>query len=136
MTINKKLVYLPLLSICLLLLIISCSNGKVSNNSYEKISAEAAKTIIDSDEKHYLVDVRSEAEYLQEHLPSAILIPVEELEEKAKTLLPNQKVVIMVYCRSGRRSAYAADILVRLGYSRVYDIGGIIDWPYDTIKGE
>ena len=82
-----------------------------------------------------LLDVRTEQEYQEKHIPGAILIPVQEIENRATSELPDKNVVIFVYCRSGARSANAAKILVGKGYTHIYDIGGIIDWPYETVSG-
>lgn len=97
-----------------------------------KISAEDAKKIMDDAEDFALVDVREEDEYAAGHIAGALLIPYGEMEERAETELPDKEQTILVYCRSGRRSAIAAQTLLELGYTDVRDFGGIIDWPYDT----
>jgi len=80
-----------------------------------------------------IVDVRAESEYREGHIPDAILIPESVIKERAQEDLPGKDRTIIVYCRSGVRSARAARALVELGYTRVYDIGGILDWPYQTV---
>lgn len=98
------------------------------------ISAEQAKTMIDAGGV-VVVDVRTENEYLQGHIRDAILVPNESISTiDNPDLLPDTHAVLLVYCRSGNRSAQAARKLVALGYKHVYDFGGIIDWPYDTVK--
>ncbi len=77
-----------------------------------------------------IVDVRREDEYASGHLPNAVNIPVESITEAPKEL-PDRKATVIVYCRSGRRSAEAAEKLRRMGYSDIIDIGGIIDWEGD-----
>ena len=102
--------------------------------TYEIITQEKAKEIMDSDEKFILLDVREQSEYDEGHIPGAILLPHEEITEKAESILPNKDALILVYCRSGRRSKIAADALANLGYSNVSEFGGIIDWKYDIVK--
>lgn len=101
-------------------------------SAYMKISAEDAKKIMDGAEDFVLVDVREEDEYVAGHIAGALLIPYGEMKERAETELPDKEQTILVYCRSGRRSAIAAQTLSELGYTDVWDFGGIIDWPYDT----
>lgn len=81
-----------------------------------------------------IVDVRRVDEYQEGHIPNAILAPNETILTDAANLLPDKNAILLVYCRSGRRSAEAAQKLVSLGYRHVYDFGGIIDWPYDVIQ--
>lgn len=81
-----------------------------------------------------LVDVRRIDEYESGHIPKAILVPNENIITDAPTKLPNKNAVLLIYCRSGRRSAEAAQKLISLGYRHVYDFGGIIDWPYETTQ--
>lgn len=97
----------------------------------ELISPEDALKRLDSDEDILLLDVRTEAEYNQVHIPGSTLIPVEELESRYQEILQWQDKPVIVYCRSGRRSAIAADILAENNFKVVYDLGGINDWPYE-----
>jgi rhodanese-related sulfurtransferase len=76
-----------------------------------------------------LLDVRTEAEYRQGHLPQAHLIPEAEVASRARAELPNKDTPVFVYCRSGVRSASAARTLAALGYTQVFDAGGILSWP-------
>jgi phage shock protein E len=102
---------------------------------YHKISAEDAKERMDSGDAVIILDVRTQEEYDEDHIPGAILIPNETIGEERPALLPDLDAEILIYCRSGRRSAEAAKKLVALGYSKVYDFGGIIGWPYETAEG-
>lgn len=102
---------------------------------YQKISAEDAYRRMREDAPYILVDVRTQAEFDTGYIEGAILLPDYEIEKKAKELLPDPDAVILLYCRSGRRSAEAAQKLLDLGYTNVYDFGGIIDWPYETVGG-
>ena len=99
---------------------------------YEQISAEEAKTIMDSDEEYIILDAREQYEYDESHIPGAILIPYTEIEDKAEQMLPDKDAQILVYCRSGRRSKIASESLANLGYTNVKEFGGIIDWPYEV----
>ncbi|MDE7207238.1 MAG: rhodanese-like domain-containing protein [Lachnospiraceae bacterium] len=110
---------------------VSSEEMKAMENAYMKISAEDAKEIMDSTEDFVLIDVREEDEYVSGHIAGALLMPYGEMEERAETELTDKEQTILVYCRSGRRSAIAAQILTELGYTDVRDFGGIIDWLYD-----
>ena len=94
------------------------------------ITAEQAKQIMDSEEGYIILDVRTQEEYDQGHIPGAILIPNTEIEARAEEILTDKDQLILVYCRSGRRSKLAAEALVELGYTNIKEFGGIIDWPY------
>ena len=98
------------------------------------ITAEEAKKLMDSEEGCIILDVRSREEYDQGHIPGAILIPDTEIEAKAADLLPDKDQLILVYCRSGRRSKLAAQSLADLGYTNIREFGGILDWPYEVVQ--
>lgn len=116
------------------LLLTGCSAGKGEKDvaGYEMITAQQAKEIIDTQEGYVILDTRTEEEYEQGHIPGAIVISHEEIKEKAESVLTDKDQLILVYCRSGRRSKLAAQDLVDLGYTNVKEFGGIIDWPYET----
>ena len=101
---------------------------------YEQITAEEAKKIMDSVEEHIILDTREQDEYDAGHIPNAILIPYTEIETKAEEMLPDKDKLILVYCRSGRRSKIASESLVKLGYTNVKEFGGIINWSYEVEK--
>ena len=96
------------------------------------ITAEEAKKIMDTQQGYVILDVREQAEYDQGHIPGAIVIPHGEIEAKAEAALPDKDQLILVYCRSGRRSKIAAEALVKLGYTNIKEFGGILDWPYEV----
>ena len=98
---------------------------------YVNITAEEAKQIMDSEEGYIILDVRTQEEYDQGHIPNAILIPDTEIKNKAEEVLTDKDQLLLVYCRSGRRSKLASEILVELGYTNIKEFGGIIDWPYE-----
>ena len=96
------------------------------------ITAQEAKAIMDSQEGFVILDVREQYEYDESHIPGAVLLPLGQVEEKAQEVLPDKDQLILVYCRSGRRSKIAADALVALGYTNIKEFGGIMDWPYEV----
>lgn len=102
--------------------------------TYQTISPAEAKERIDAGEKVILLDVRTAEEYAEGHIAGSVLLPMDELFVKAGQSLGDRDAVIFVYCRSGRRSKMAAEALLGRGYMQVYDLGGIIDWPYGTVK--
>jgi phage shock protein E len=97
------------------------------------ITAEEAKNMMDQEDSIIIVDVRTQEEYDAGYIEGAVLIPDFDIEAKAESLLPDKDATILIYCRSGRRSALAAQKLVELGYQNIYDFGGIIDWNYDIV---
>lgn len=105
---------------------------KGEKTMYEQITAEDAKKIMDSGEEHIILDTREQEEFDESHIPGAILIPYTEIENKAEKIITDKNALILVYCRSGRRSKIAAESLSKLGYTNVKEFGGIIDWPYDV----
>jgi phage shock protein E len=131
--------------LALVLLLASCAGqsgdtpavsetATVPKAQYRKISPQEAKAMM-ADENIIIVDVRTPGEYEQGYIPGAALIPNETISTVSKPqALEDTNAVILVYCRSGSRSAQAARKLVSLGYTQVYDFGGIIDWPYDIVK--
>lgn len=123
-----------LLLACLSLLLSGCGpkTEEPMEEVYMNITPEEAKRIMDTETGYIILDVRTEAEFAERHIPGAILIPDYELAERAEAELPDQDQMILVYCRSGRRSKNAAQILVSLGYTKIREFGGIIDWPYET----
>ena len=96
------------------------------------ITAEEAKQIMDSEEGYVILDVRTQEEFAQGHIPGAILIPDTQIKAEAEKVLTDKNQLILVYCRSGRRSKLAAEALVELGYTNIKEFGGIIDWPYEV----
>lgn len=101
---------------------------------YTKISQKEAKELMDSGEEIVILDVRTEEEYAMGHIPRAICISHESIDESVEQKLPDKEMKILVYCRSGHRSAIAAEKLVELGYRKVLDFGGIMSWSYEVVK--
>ena len=121
-----------LLTFALPLGCVGCSDG--GSATYEQISGAEAKTLMDSESGYIIIDARTQEEFDQGHIPGAILIPEYEIADRAAKELPDKDQLILVYCRSGRRSKIAAEELVKLGYTNVKEFGGIIDWEYETVK--
>ena len=123
-----------LLLLLAVLLLTACGQDKENDQGavYMNITAEEAKQIMDTEEGYIILDVRTQEEYEQGHIPGAIVISHEKIEEKAEEVLTDKNQLILVYCRSGRRSKLAAEALVELGYTNIKEFGGIIDWPYET----
>ena len=126
----KKLVFLLLA----VMMLTACGQDKENNQGavYVNITAEEAKQIMDTEEGYIILDARTQEEYDEGHIPGAIVISHEEITEKAEEMLTDKDQLILVYCRSGRRSKIAAEALVELGYTNIKEFGGIIDWPYET----
>ena len=120
-------------ALCMLAGLTACSSA--SPTGYTQLTAEQAKAMMDGSEGYILLDVRAESEYLLGHIPGAVVLPHDGITaDTAAALLPDKGQTILVYCRSGRRSKIAADTLVGLGYTAVYEFGGINDWPYATTR--
>ena len=129
---NKRFL-LMLLTLALPFGCVGCvSDG--GSATYEQISGAEAKALMDSESGYIIIDARTQEEYDEGHIPGAILIPEYEIADRAEKELPDKKQLILVYCRSGRRSKIAAEELVKLGYTNVKEFGGIIDWEYETVK--
>ena len=111
---------------------VGCSDG--GSASYDQISGAEAKALMDSESGYIIIDARTQEEYNQGHIPGAVLIPEYEIADRAEKELTDKDQLILVYCRSGRRSKIAAEELVKLGYTNVKEFGGIIDWKYDIVK--
>ncbi|MBW6463114.1 MAG: rhodanese-like domain-containing protein [Dethiobacteria bacterium] len=102
---------------------------------YIKISAEDAKAMMEN-EGVILVDVRTTEEFEEIRIEGAMLIPDYDIEDLAGEMLPDKEATILVYCRTGRRSEIASKKLIDMGYTSIYDFGGIVDWPFDTVSGK
>ena len=128
---NKRFL-LMLLTLALPFGRVGCSDG--GSATYEQISGAEAKALMNSESGYIILDVREQYEYDEGHIPGAILIPYGEIADRAEKELTDKDQLILVYCRSGRRSKIAAEELVKLGYTNVKEFGGIIDWKYEIVK--
>ena len=119
----------PLL-LSLLLLLTGC--GGNASGAYQQITQEAAKEMMDTQEV-IILDVREQDEYDSGHIPGAVLLPVGTIDEDtAAEVIPEKDSTVLVYCRSGNRSKTASAALADLGYTNIYEFGGINTWPYET----
>jgi phage shock protein E len=98
------------------------------------IDAKTAKSIMDTEDNYIILDVRTQEEYDSGHIANSVLLPHDQIGQLASELLPDKDQKILIYCRSGNRSGQASRELLKLGYTQIYDFGGIIDWPYDIEK--
>ena len=117
--------------ICAAMLFLTGCGGK-SMESYKRISQEEAKAMMDTQEV-IILDVREQDEYDSGHIPGAVLLPVGTIDETtAAEVIPEKDSTVLVYCRSGNRSKTASAALAELGYTAIYEFGGINTWPYET----
>lgn len=113
-----------------LLLLTGCG-GTIADSSYEQITQETAKEMMDTQDV-IILDVREQEEYDSGHIPGAVLLPVGTIDEDtAAEVIPEKDATLLVYCRSGNRSRTAASALAGLGYTNIYEFGGINTWPYE-----
>ena len=120
-----------LLLFSLLLLLTGCS-GNMTDSSYQQITQEEAKEMMDT-QNVVILDVREQNEYDGGHIPGAVLLPVGTIDEAAAAeVIPDKDSTVLVYCRSGNRSKTASSKLAELGYTNIYEFGGINTWPYET----
>ena len=111
-------------------------DGMVRELTYAQISQDEAKLMMQDDDGHVIVDVRRADEYAQGHIPGAILIPNESITDTPPEELPDKNQIILVYCRTGRRSKEASQKLADMGYVNVYEFGGIEDWTGEIVTEE
>lgn len=104
--------------------------------SYKQITQEEAKEMMTNNDGHIIVDVRRQDEYDEGHIKGAILIPNESITDQKPKELPDLEQVILIYCRSGRRSKEASQKLVDIGYKNIYEFGGINNWTGEIINVE
>ena len=110
------------------------TTANASASGYEQITQDEAKRLMDTEKDYVIIDARTIEEYEQGHIEGALLIPEYEIGERAEKELPDKNQLILVYCRSGRRSKIASQALADLGYTNVKEFGGIIDWKYEIVK--
>ena len=133
--INKRFL-IALLTFTLPFGCVGCSDGGSADTpaTYQQISGAEAKALMDSESGYIIIDARTQEEYDEGHIPEAIMIPEYEIADRAEKELLDKDQLILVYCRSGRRSKIVAEELVKLGYTNIKEFGGIIDWEYETVK--
>ena len=142
----KKLL---LFTLTMLMLLTACNSESAANSTpntteevtseettlnYQQITQDEAKQIMNDDENCIILDVRTQSEYDEGHIPNAICVPNETIWSNDIPKLPDKEQLILVYCRSGRRSKEAAAKLADMGYTNIKEFGGIIDWTGDVVK--
>ena len=128
-----KRVILLVLAVVMMLSGCALANSSTSA-SYTQITQEEAKEMMKKDDGHIIIDVRRQDEYDEGHIPGAVLIPNESITDKQPEELPKLDQIILVYCRSGRRSKEASQKLSDIGYTNVYEFGGINTWTGEIVK--
>ena len=124
--------WIPLL--LLLFLLAGCTASNEQENSYRQISMDEAVTMMEEESGYIILDVRTQEEFCEGHIPNSINIPNETIGSEEIQELPDKDQLILVYCRSGNRSKQASGKLVELGYTNIVEIGGINDWIGDTVS--
>ena len=120
------------IAVAVMMLFCGCAHETAEENTYEQISQEAAKEMMDSQDV-VILDVRERYEYDEVHVLGAVLLPLGSIsEESAASVIPSKDSAVLVYCRSGNRSKQASEKLVALGYTQVFEFGGIQTWPYEV----
>ena len=130
-----------LMTLAGLFLLTGCGSvGKAAGGSsqpkavYRQVSAADAATLMETELDYIILDVRTQAEYDEAHIPGAICIPNETIGTEAIPALPDKNQLILVYCRSGNRSKQAAQKLAEQGYTNIVEFGGILSWPGETVS--
>ena len=125
--------WIPFLLVIVLLAGCAASTEQ-GKNSYRQISMEEAVTMMEEESDYIILDVRTEEEYCEKHIPDAINIPNESIDESVSEILTDKDQLLLVYCRSGNRSKQASEKLAKLGYSNIYEFGGISDFPGEIVN--
>lgn len=116
-------------------LILSGCDTQQAANGYQQITMDEAITLMEEEKDSIILDVRTQEEYSESHIPGAVNIPNETIGTDEIPELPDKEQLILVYCRSGNRSKQASEKLAALGYTNVKEFGGINDWPGETVSG-
>lgn len=118
------------------LMLTECARLGNQINSYRQISMDEAVTMMEQEREYMILDVRTPEEFAEKHIPNAINVPNENIGTEEISQLPDKDQLIMVYCRSGRRSKEAMEKLAAFGYTNIVEFSGIIDWKGETVSGE
>lgn len=119
----------------LLIMLTGCNTAK-ENNTYIQITTEEAVSMMETEKDYIILDVRTLEEFKEKHIPGAICVPNETIGNSEIPSLPDKEQMILVYCRSGNRSKQAAQKLADMGYTNVYEFGGINQWTGETYPHE
>ena len=123
----------PMILALLILSLTGCGSKAEGNRTFTQIDQETAKQMMTADDGHVVVDVRRQDEYDSGHIPGAILIPNESIGHGAPEALPDYDQIILIYCRSGNRSKQASEKLAAMGYTNIYEFGGINTWTGEIV---
>lgn len=115
-------------------LLSACVATPAPENTYRQVSMDEAVVIMEQQTDYIILDVRRPDEFAEKHIPNAINVPNEDIGSEEIAELPDKNQLILVYCRSGRRSKEAAEKLVALGYTNIVEFGGILDWKGETVS--
>ena len=126
----KKLITMMLSA----LLLTSCTQKQIKSDGYRRITMDEATRMMETESNYVILDVRRPDEYAEGHIPGAINVPNESIGDTKISELPYKNQLILVYCRSGKRSKEAAEKLVKLGYTNIVEFGGILDWKGETVS--
>ena len=137
----KRFLSIALATLLITLLLFGCSSQQAQQTptdtaTYTQISTAQAVELMQTEKDYIILDVRTVEEYNAGHIPNAICIPNESITDKEPPELPDKDQLILVYCRSGRRSKEASQKLADLGYTKITEFGGIIDWTGETVTEE
>ena len=124
-----------IIPILIALMLLSGCKAQSESSSYQQIDAESAAALMEEENDFIILDVRTEKEYNEKHIPNADNIPNESIGTEEISQLPDKDQLILVYCRSGNRSKQASEKLVELGYTNIVEFGGINDWTGETVSG-
>ena len=130
----KKLI--PFLLAVLILAGCSSNARGKEGNTYRQVTAKEAASLMETEENYIILDVRTETQYAEGHIPNAVCIPNETIGTSEIPQLPDKGQLILFYCRSGNRSKQSAAKLAALGYTNVVEFGGINDWTGETVSGK
>ena len=125
--------YIKMFLSFLAIFVLAGCNKETAENSYKQISMDEAVTMMAEETDYIILDVRTPEEFAEKHIPNAINVPNETIGKDEIPELPNKEQLILVYCRSGNRSKQASEKLVKLGYTNIYEFGGINDWTGETV---
>lgn len=115
--------------------LLGCASSD-SGTEYQQVNMNEAVEMMENEKDYIILDVRTEQEFEEQHIPDAINVPSEMIGKDEIPELPDKEQLIMVYCRSGNRSKQASEKLVKLGYSNIVEFGGMKDWPGETVSGK
>lgn len=124
-----------ILAISIIFVLAGCgTSAEQEENSYQQVSMEEAVEIMEEETGYIILDVRTEEEFSERHIPNAINIPNESIGSEELKELPDKEQLVLVYCRSGNRSKQAAEKLTEMGYTNIVEFGGINDWTGETVS--